>query len=488
MLKSNLISLLKTFSPQEFREFGEFVESPFFNKNKKVTELFDVIKKSYPKLDSGNLEKEKVFKKIFPGEKFRDNTLRLLMFYLYENAKQFIEVNALKNDKLSSNIFLVRDLIGRNLIKEAEKSLKDNYEELEGIKLKNEIYFWNKYLSDEEMISIQERQFAGRYEKYMTGTLLEDLHKNLTDHYLLRTLRRYTVVLNTNEIYKTNFDLQSYRDIINIFDSEYYKDAPLIEMYYYASKMLELPDEENNFYKLREIVLKEEANIDRNSLLDLYINLENYCVRKGRLGLRKFDRELFEIYKVEIDKKLYKQDRFMPHLFYKSVLTTALMIKEFEWAVNFMEQFKSEMITEYRDSVYYHCYARFEMARSNFEKALEYLSKVKIDEIYLKTETKLMLAVIFYEMGIDDSLGSLLDTLRHFFKNDQFMAEDRKNFYWDFVRILNKVNSIKNKPETNGLFEIKQLISSKEKIFHKQWLLEKTEAMLRGLKSPKKTA
>jgi len=478
MLKSNLISLLKTFSPQEFREFGEFVESPFFNKNVNVTALYNVIKKSYPNLDSNSLEKEKVFKKIHQGDTFRDSTLRLLMFYLYECAKQFLQVNQLRSDKLHSNIYLARDLIDRNMLKEAEKVLKENYEILDKIKLKSETYFWNKYLSDTETLSIQEKLFAGRYEKYMTGKVIEDLHKNLTDDYLLRTLRRYTIVLNTNEIYKSNFNLQFFKNIIDIFDKEYYKDAPIIEMYYYASKMLECPDDEENFYKLKELLQKEELNIDKETLIDLYINLENYCVRRGREGKTKFERELFEIYKLEIEKKLYRHDNYMPHLFYKSVITNAQMINEFEWAERFIEEYKHEIIPDYRDSVYYHCYARIEIAKKNFEKALEFLSKVKVDEIYLKTETKLLLAVIFYEMGIDDSLASLLDTLRHFFKNDQFMAEERKNFYWDFVKILNRLNSVRSKSEVNGLTEIIKQIDMKEKLFLKPWLKEKTRALL----------
>ena len=36
MFKSNLFDILKTLSIKEFKEFGEYVESPFFNKNESV--------------------------------------------------------------------------------------------------------------------------------------------------------------------------------------------------------------------------------------------------------------------------------------------------------------------------------------------------------------------------------------------------------------------------------------------------------------------
>ena len=41
MLKSNLIDALRTFTPKEMKELGEFVASPFFNKNKNV-KFFDI--------------------------------------------------------------------------------------------------------------------------------------------------------------------------------------------------------------------------------------------------------------------------------------------------------------------------------------------------------------------------------------------------------------------------------------------------------------
>ncbi len=80
MQKSSLITILRTLTPQEFREFGEFVKSPYFNKNEKVITLYNVLKKYFPGFDSGSLTKEKVFKdadvytSVFIFEKEKDKT------------------------------------------------------------------------------------------------------------------------------------------------------------------------------------------------------------------------------------------------------------------------------------------------------------------------------------------------------------------------------------------------------------------------------
>ena len=477
MVKSNLIELLKTFSPAEIKEFGEFVKSPFFNKNDKVTALYNVIRKSYPGLESSVLSKDKVFKKIYPGEKFRDNTLRLLMFYLYECAKKFIQMNRFQKDTISSNLYLVRDLIDRDLLKEAEKVLKENIKALENTVHKNEEFFWNNYINYTEYLTLQENQYADRYEKYMTGKTLENLILNLTDNYLLRLLKLYTVVLNTNAMFKTGYDVQYYRNVLGMFERSHFKSNPVLEIYYLAAKMLECPEDENYYYEFKKLVMTGEGNYSHDLLDDLYINLENYCVRKGRVGKKKFDRELFDIYNIEIDRKLYKNGNYMLPNFYKSAVATAMMVDEHKWAEKFIEEYKNELVPEYRESVYRHCYARVFIYKKDYNKALEYLSKVRTDEIYLKTETKLLFAFVYFELGIDDSLSYLLDTMRHFFKNDRFMSDDKKNFYWDFVKILNKLNTAKFKASLGNLFEIKELINSKEKLFLKNWLLEKANEL-----------
>jgi len=474
MIKSNLVELLCTLSSQEVKEFGEFVKSPFFNKNDKVTALYNLLKKYYPSFDSTSLKKEKIFEKVYPGEKFKDSKLRLLMFYLYECAKKYLQVNSFNKDTAFSSIFLSREMNERGLLKEAEKTINENSKSLNKILYKDENYFWKKYLNDSELFENQERQFAGRYEKYMTGEILHELPKNLTDYYLLRLMKLYTVVLNTNAMFKTDFDPFYYSNILNSFDMEFYKDKPILMAYYYAMKMLENPTNEDNFYNFKTLVLEQEINFDWDTIIDLYINMENYCVRRGREGKHKFDRELFEIYKLEIEKKIYMIGKHMGPNFYKSTVTTAIKVNEPEWAEKFIEEFKKELIPDFREAAYYHCYSRIFIHKKDYNKALECLSKVRTDEVYLKTESRLLFAMIYYELGIEDSLHYLLDTMRHFFKNDRYLAEDRNAYYAYYVKFLNKLNSIRHKGSIDDLMELRKKINSVERLFLKGWLLEKT--------------
>ncbi|MCI0450102.1 MAG: hypothetical protein L0Y79_10040 [Chlorobi bacterium] len=483
MKNSSLVNILRKFTPKEMKEFREFINSPFFNKNKNVIKLYDIIKKAYPKLEDDKLNKEKVFAKLFPGQKYKDSTMRLLMFYLYEAAEKYIVFQKMLSDNFSVKEKLLTSLRERDLLKESQRVAREIEAEFKKTSLKDEAYFMNRFLYDFEYLNLLDIIHIGKYEKYLTKNHTESALRNLTYYYLARALKFYTIIINTQKLLNVEFDFKFFEKIINSINIDDFSDSPVIMLYYSTVMALQKPNEEKYYYEMKEYVQKYEKELDLDNLLDIYVNLENYCIRKSRVGKKEFDKELFEIYRLELDKKLYLHHNQMTHHFYKSVVITSLDLKEFEWTENFIEKYKNEVVAEFRDSAYYFCLSRVELKKKNFEKSLEYLSKVRTDEIYMKTETRLMQGVLFYELNLDDPLNSLTDTLRHFFKNQKFIARDRLIFYHDFVKSLSKLNSLKNKKNAFEAEKLKEQIESKDKVFMKKWLVEKTEELLSNNKT-----
>jgi DUF4097 and DUF4098 domain-containing protein YvlB len=52
---------------------------------------------------------------------------------------------------------------------------------------------------------------------------------------------------------------------------------------------LQKPEAEKYYYELKQYAQKYEKELDTDNLTDLYINLENYCIRKSRVGKIEFD-------------------------------------------------------------------------------------------------------------------------------------------------------------------------------------------------------
>src|SRR5438876_8729788 len=115
MQKSSLISVLKSLTEGEFKQLERFVLSPFFNRQRNVARLFEVLKKYYPLYASNALKKERVFKKLYPGEKYNDEKLRNLISDLLSLSLKFLAYTKMESDGQLLDLSAAEQLIDRNL-------------------------------------------------------------------------------------------------------------------------------------------------------------------------------------------------------------------------------------------------------------------------------------------------------------------------------------------------------------------------------------
>ncbi len=480
MLNSNLIESFKTFTPQEMKDFSEFVSSPFFNKNVNVIKLFELIRKNYPELNSTKLEKETVYKKIFPGKAYKDSTIRLLMFYLYEVVEKFLAYGRFTRNNLVYSESLIKELNRRGLYKEFEKNIDKINREIENIPVKDENFYMYRFIFRHEYLNYASNFVEGKYEKFVSKDDIEFVSQNLTYYYLIRILRFYSVALNMMLLYNIKIETSIFENITRNFNPDAFSDVPMISIYYNAIMILLKPEEESYFYKLKKLVFENEKSIDSSTLSDLFINLENYCHRKGRAGATNFFAEALEIYKAEIKNGVCFVNGFIPHSLYNSYVVTASRLKEFDDANEFIEKYKNSLSNENREDYYNYCRAFLENAKGNYEKSLEYLAKVKMDDMYMKMDVRVLQSRVYYELLWHLPLQSLLDTFKKTVQNNKLMPEFRKMYYLQFIKYLNQINNLKQKSDTGKIEDLKSQIESDEFFPQKQWIIGKVNEILTG--------
>lgn len=479
MQKSNLIEAFRSFTPQEIKEFTEFVTSPFFNKNVNVIKLFDVIKKNYPEFDEEKIEKEKVFKKIFPGKPYKDSTMRLLMFYLYEVVEKFLAYSRFANNSMTFNQNLTAELRQRGLFKEFEKNIEKINNEIENLPVKDEDFYMNRFIFRYEYLSYMSNYLDGKYEKSVSKDDIEFISQNLTYFYLIRILKFYSIALNMMYLYNVKIETMIFENIMQSFNPDAFKHVPMIGVYYNTIMILLKPEEESYYFNLKELVIKNEANLPAETISDLYINLENYCHRKSRtVRSEKFLQEALQIYNLELQNKVCFYNGLIPYSFYNSYVVTACRLSEFEIAEDFIENYKKNLSDEYREGYYQYTKAFLEDARGQHEKALEYLSKVKLDDMYMKMDVRVLLCKIYFELGWQMPLQSLLDTFKKTVQNNKLMPDIRKKYFLQFIRYLNQLNNLSQKQDKSKADEILSQLETEEYFPNKIWLEAKATSLL----------
>ncbi len=477
MYNSNLLEIFKKFSPKEIKEFEDFVASPYYNKNKNVVSLFNVVKGEYPDFNKGNLTKEKVFKKVYGSTKYSDGTIRLVMFYLQEIAEKFISVRNFETKLFSYDEHLLWGINERDLDKVFDKNYKSILKKLNSYKKQNAEYYYKRFTIEYENLFYYSKLYFDRDEKYVQKMNVTEIFDNLTHSYLIRTFKYYLYFLNVRMKFNVTHKFKVFEELIYTHNTQEYENVPLINMYYYCLMMTLKPDEEEYFFKAKELLFKHEDSFLDEDYVEFYINLENYCKRKAKVGKLHYQGELFEIYKAEIDKKAYLFRGMMPDLFFKSVVDIGLRLKKFEWTKKFINQYKHELPEAYKENTYLHCMGVYEFSVDNFEKSLELISKVKFDEIYQKLDIKCLLNALYYELNLFPSLESSMDTFRHFLKNDKLIPEERKEQFSIFNKNLAKLLKLKRKPETEELELFHDNIASGN-YYNKDWILDKVNQLI----------
>lgn len=479
MKKSMLIELLSKFSPKEMKEFTEFVHSPFFNKNQSVISFFEYLRKQYPVFDRKSVDKKQIYSTIFPDIEYNDGFMRTLMFNLCSLAENYISYACFKDDYYMDKRYLLYELNNRNQNRLFEKNHKTVSKRFEDECVKDEDYFFNKYNIDFEKIHYLHRINPDKLEKIIPGRNPEDIMDSLTNYYLIQSMDHYLYFLNIMELYKYRFNLEKYENIIKVIKIEEFREVPVIELYYYLINLFISEGDISFFYKTADFLKKKTGALNKNQMHQAYLNLKNYCKRKIMKGDNRFEKELFDIYKIELEKKIYSLHDEMSFRYYTGVVETALRLKNYDWAIEFIEKYKCELTENSRENTYVYSVALYEFSLKNFEKSLELLSKVKYNDVYHKLKYRSLLAMLYYELDYGDLLMSHLDSFNHFILNDSIVTNERKEHYSDFVKYLKQLNSPKEQDKNHTLYKLTGKIIENTAAYNKEWLLEKIEELKR---------
>lgn len=481
MEKSNLIKILKSLNPKEFKEFGEYVYSPFFNKNESVKKLYDYLKKHYPDFESSKIEKEIVHNKIFPGVDYNDDFMRMLIFNMTKLSEGYLAYLRMVNSEWEMKRMLTYELNERHLDKPMEKMMKKTLAELDKKKRKTSDWYLNKYYFQTENVSYLRRKYLNSFEKFLKEAPLENLHEEFTAYYLMTVLRMHNFLLNIKKIYKFEKEAASFEKAIDTLDQKFLNKAPLIEIYYNLNMMLYY-NEEKYFYAAKKKVFESEDLINPLDMLDILINLQNYCSRRIRRGEIKFAKEVFSLYKLEIERDLYGHYGFLHDILYKNTIELGMQVGETEWVKKFSEKYKKFLHPDVQEDVYSYGKAFIEFTEGNYEKTLEYLSRIKLYDINIKLEVKELSAKVYFEMKMEDMLYSLTDTFRHLIANSKVLTANRKTSNSNFIKYIKRLYKVNLHPDAGDVAEIKQMMKKEELLENRLWLNKKIEEIEKKVK------
>lgn len=470
MQSTKLINILRSLQISEIKRFSEFINSPFFNKNANIIRLFDVIKKFYPEFVDTKFTKEFLYNSIFPGEKYKDETIRNYLSDLTELGEEFLSILNIQRDNFTYTRHLLMELNLRELDRHFEKNMKVAITSLEKRTIKDDTFYYDKFVLESEINLFNE--IRGKFSLFEHQKQQDFLLK----FFIIKLLKIHCYMLNHNiYISDETYNLIYLDELLEHLKKTSYEDLPILEIYY-LKLLLYITQSEENFKKLKKLFLKNVSLLGKEEQHNTFVTLTNYCTRKVQEGNRSFYKDNFELRKLMITGDYYLRNR-IDNVMYKNAVKSAMRVKEYDWAEKFTDDFKDKIDLSSRQSAYCYSKALINFHRKNFSKSLEFLSKTGTEDFSNKIEIKNLSLKIYFETNQIEALYSLIDAYRHFLNNNEFEKELHKQRNLNFLKLVQALVKLKENPDDYLIITLKKEIEQTNPIIEKDWLIDKIMEM-----------
>jgi hypothetical protein len=473
MQKSKPILLLAAMSSAEVRGLEKFLRSPYFNRSELMLKLFLYLKKEHPDMDSPNLDREKIYAKVFEEKVFNESKLRYAFSDLTKLIEKYIVVAELEKDKNAQQIHLLKFFRSRDLDKYFGMSYEDSRKELEGKPLRDSDYYFQSYLLDEQWYA---------FSSLRRDRSLDEVLQNTTDYldhfYISKKLKYLAEMLTRQNFLNSTYELRLLDLILHYLESQDLTKQPAILVYYTVLKTLMEESEENHFHTLTAQLTEYQSDFSNDELRDLYFLAQNYCTKRINNGKREYLRHYFELSKLLLEKELIYENGYIIPSSFKNIVTVGLRLEEFDWTENFIYTYKNALHPRFRENAFTYNLAWLHFFKREYKKTLRLLNNVEYMDVYYILDSKILLLKTYYELQEVDAFLSLADSFYVYLRRNELISAYQKSICLNFVKYVKRLMRARLGDERAAKGLAEELAGSPQ-VAGISWLLKKSEEIKR---------
>lgn len=488
MYNPKLIRILKSLSPDEFKDFGKFVHSPFHNESKKLTSLYDSFKKFYPDLDNPLCSKEYFFKCMYENEEYNDDKLRNQLSLMLKLAEEYLSFLEFRKDEVNKKKYLLTQLGRRNLMNVFMQELEhtDIYRDKNFIK--DEDYYLNLFLLEK----IKRKSFESKTLIGKSRNIYENIRYEidcLNNFFLISMLKEYFKLNNAERVLNIGFRYKLFDLLLKHIEANFsdYRNVSYINVFFNFFLKFKANRNETSYETLKKLLKLHSEHLSKEDSKNLYIELYNYCKSLQTAENKNFGRESFDLINEMLSKHILFEDDGNIHVqTYINIVASAIRENQLVWAEEFITKYKEKLHSDHRESAYNYNYAVLLYKkgkneplnkRRNFETSLNHLSNVKSDDCYYYTRIKNLQLILYYELDSYEPALCLMDTYMHYLSKNKTLPHDINIRYLNFARILHKLINIKLYNNFDELNHLKKDLINNNTVEYHNWLLEKIDEL-----------
>ncbi len=470
MKSSKLIRVIRGLSKNEFRKFGDFIKSPFYNKNEKLSKLYDFLKDTNGEFEFASITKESLAEFVYPETKYDEQKIRTLVSDFIKMVEKFLVVIEEEKNSVFQKVYLVRALIDRNITGSFKTVLRETLDTQNKEFNRDEDYYYNQmYLELESLNYKVERDESVQRTDYNKITSNIDLFFIITKLSMLHFISHHEKDIKPD----SDFNEWLIEEIIKFIKENLTlikKEHPIIYMKYLVLMSIIYPDDEKYYESLKNYSIANWKKFNTYNRGYVFGSLKNYVIDKYNKGNIEFKKERFYIDKFIEDKNILDYENFISHTDFLNSISSALAVKNVKWAVSFFRKYKDKIIPELKEDAKNLALAQILYFKKDFEQANIYLNQISYRKYYFYLRSKMIIAQMLYDSGEYEPAGYLIDAVRHYLnRKKEKMPISEYYLFRNFFQLLGRLLNISKA----DIRVFKQELKSQSNVANKEWLLKK---------------
>ncbi len=465
MQNTPLLQALQALGKRERADLCRWVQSPFVNRRPEVIRLCECLCQWLDKDVEENYRKTTLWSQIFPSQTYNDATMRYVMSFLFQATKQWIAYREWVQDDIAVRLHLMRGLRKKGLVKVFDKEFKSVPPDHSG-----------RQSVDFHLIQYQIRfecwEADHRAGQAQTGQL-QSASTSFGAFVVSSALRHGCAALDKSQ---TEFSPELFDflpEALAAAEAGRYGDIPAVQVYFQCFRLMQSGGEQY-FHALKRLLEQHTGLFPPEEIRDVYMVAINFCIRRLNTGEKAFVQEAFDLYRSGLERSIILDNGILPKATYQNIMLLALALDEWQWARQFLEDYRTALAIGERHNAYHFNLALWHFRKNEYAPAQEILRRVEFRDVHYNLDARRMLVRMYFDTGEIAALDSLLHSFRIYLQRHRSIGYHCElNF--NFVRCVQ--NLLQLEPGDDGAkMKLHLKIRNEKYVAEREWLLDKTGA------------
>ncbi len=468
MRNSKLILLLATFSKAEWRRFGEFLASPFFNKKPALLPFFDYLKAIAPNFSEADLDKRVLFQQFFPNKPYDERALVHLNNYLLKQAEHFLAISRLEKESQTTNRLILEELLERKL----DKNYRHYLQKTQALSIEEKDEDNQFYLNQYQLSDISKRYFLGQNQRRYDSSIQLSLN-HLDEFYFFNKLKIACEMLEWKNIIAADYQISFIEELVHFLKNKKESLDPVLSIYLIAYDLLTKEDSATDFLRLMDAIQLHQHNIPNSEKNYFYVFAINFCGQqiKKNIKVHYYANHSLDLYLAGVEQKILYVNGYLSPWIFKNITKLGFNLKKFDWTAQFIQRYHTHLEKEFQEDALHFNMADLHYRKKDYQQAQSHLMRVQYSDIFYNLGAKTMLIKIYFETDEEEALLSMLASFTIYLKRNKKIANNILQTYLNFTSLLYQIL----KAKANKMVEIQGKIKITELLTDRQWLLNASQ-------------